>query len=93
MFSESTHLPMDRVYALRALLTSLSPLIGAESELGNRAVSSGWADDISQEKMTELRKKGTELVADEMEKVIQHHFAEEYGRLMRKVSLCCSRTL
>lgn len=72
------------IYALRALLNSLAPLIGAEAEQG-KAVSPGWADNASDEKIEEWNAKGVQLVQDEMEKVAQQTMAVEYGRLMRKV--------
>ncbi|GBE87796.1 UPF0061 protein [Sparassis crispa] len=75
--------PSMIIYALRALLTALSPIIGAEAELG-RAVSAGWAEDASPDKLAEWRKKGTELVKDEMERVAQDICSAEYGRLMHK---------
>jgi len=73
------------VYAHRALLNALAPLIGAEVELGNKAVSPCWADNASEEKIAQWRQIGQEFVKDEMEKVLQEVTAEEYGRLMRKV--------
>lgn len=75
----------SRVYALRSLLTTLAPLIGAEAELG-KAVQSGWAEGVSKEKIDEWRQKGTDLVKEEMEVLIQQTCATEYGRLMHKVS-------
>ncbi|EGN98915.1 hypothetical protein SERLA73DRAFT_181640 [Serpula lacrymans var. lacrymans S7.3] len=71
------------VYACRALLRALSPLIGAEANL-RKAVSPGWAQDVSDEKITEWRNAGTELVKDEMEKILEETCAVEYGRLFRK---------
>ncbi|KAH7928231.1 UPF0061-domain-containing protein [Leucogyrophana mollusca] len=71
------------IYACRALLQALSPLIGAEVQLG-KAVTAGWADDASPETITEWRKTGTELVKDEMERIIEETCAVEYGSLMRK---------
>ncbi|CAL1716563.1 unnamed protein product [Somion occarium] len=75
--------PSMIVYALRSLLTSLAPLIGAEAELG-KAVSPGWADEASKEKMDEWRKKGLELAKEEMEILTQETCGVEYGRLMRR---------
>ncbi|KAG6852250.1 hypothetical protein C0991_001571, partial [Blastosporella zonata] len=40
----------DNIYALRALLTSLSPLIGAEASIGH-AVSAGWATGKSKDEI------------------------------------------
>ncbi|KZT73166.1 UPF0061-domain-containing protein [Daedalea quercina L-15889] len=72
--------PNAIIFALRSLVTTLAPLIGAEAELGH-AVSSGWAKE---DKIDEWRKKGTELVKDEMERVAQDACAQEYGRLMHR---------
>lgn len=75
---------MRSVYAVRALLNALAPLIGAEAKLGGKAVSAGWAEDLSQEKLEQWKEKGLEL-RDEAERVTQETAAVEYGRLMRKV--------
>ncbi|KAH9838403.1 uncharacterized protein C8Q71DRAFT_528109 [Rhodofomes roseus] len=72
--------PNAVIFALRALATSLAPLIGAEAELGH-AVSAGWANE---DKIDDWRKTGTELVKDEMERVAQDACAQEYGRLIHK---------
>lgn len=69
------------------MLNALSPLIGAESELGEKAVGMGWADGVSSKKIDNWRKKGTELVKDELECVVQEVTSLEYGRLLRKVCL------
>ena len=74
-----------RIYALRALLDALSPLIGAEIELGNKAVQKGWAEGVPKEKIQEWRKVGNDSLKDEMERIAQQTCADEYGRLMRKV--------
>jgi len=65
-------------------------LIGAEVELGDKAVSSGWAD-VSKQKLDEWKKIGLEL-RDELEKVTQEVMSVEYGRLMRK-RLALRRTI
>lgn len=72
------------IYALRALLRALSPVIGAEAELGGKAVPQGWADNASEDKIKEWKDKGIELVEDEMVALIQETCAVEYGRLMHK---------
>ena len=72
-----------RVYALRALLTSLAPLIGAEMETG-KAVLPGWDANIPNEKILEWTKTGMEL-AGEMQKEIMQVFRIEFLRIMRKV--------
>ena len=85
------------VYALRALLKSLAPLIGCEEESGH-AVSAGWAEKASQETIDNWTEKGMEIekeMADEIEKV----HSDEYWGLMRKVrdlfslSLCCDNPI
>jgi serine/tyrosine/threonine adenylyltransferase len=75
-----------RIYACRHLLRALSPLIGAESVLGNKAVGPRWAHGASDETIEEWGKKGTQSVKEEMEVLIQETCSAEYGRLMRKVS-------
>ncbi|KAI1797378.1 hypothetical protein LXA43DRAFT_969349 [Ganoderma leucocontextum] len=72
------------IYALRALLNALSPLVGAEDELGGKAVSPGWADNASKDQIQEWSKRGIELVKEEMERVAEEVCAVEYGRLMHK---------
>ena len=74
---------MCRVYALRALLTSLAPLIGAEAETG-KAVLPGWDANIPNEKILEWTKTGMELEG-EMQKKIMQVFHTEFLRIMRKV--------
>ncbi|KAH7915626.1 hypothetical protein BJ138DRAFT_997533 [Hygrophoropsis aurantiaca] len=71
------------IYACRALLQALSPLIGAETQLG-KAVSAGWADNASPEKIAEWRKAGVDLIKDEMERIIEETCGLEYGALLRK---------
>lgn len=73
------------IHALRSLLNALAPLIGAEHELGGKAVSPGWADDASEDKIKEWTSRGIELVQEEMERVAEEACALEYGRLMHKV--------
>ncbi|KAM6504229.1 Uncharacterized ACR, YdiU/UPF0061 family domain containing protein [Amanita muscaria] len=70
------------LYAMRALLNSLAPLIGAEESIGE-AVSQGWADKASEAQREEWRVKGLE-VQDELVKVTQEVTSNEFGRLMRK---------
>ncbi|KAI0768074.1 hypothetical protein BD413DRAFT_137978 [Trametes elegans] len=78
----SQYQPSMIVYALRSLLNALSPLIGAEDELGGKAVSSGWADSASPEKIKEWSARGLELVKDELERTAEEASALEYRRLM-----------
>ncbi|KAF8588280.1 UPF0061-domain-containing protein [Ramaria rubella] len=70
------------VYALRALLTSLSPLIGAELEL-EHAVPPGWADNASKEQLENWREDGMEL-KQEVEDTVMDTFNATYWPLMRK---------
>lgn len=73
------------------MLNALSPLIGAEAELGT-AVSSGWAEGVDQEKISEWSKKGLEL-RDEMDRIAQETAAVEYGKRLRKVCLVLNHIL
>jgi hypothetical protein len=73
-----------RVYAIRALLNALAPLIGAEEELGGKAVPAGWAEGADSDKLASWTKKGLEL-ATELDRTTQETTAVEYGYLMRKV--------
>jgi hypothetical protein len=81
-----TH-PLNRTYALQALLDALAPLIGAEAMHGDKAVSKGWADSASTDEIDRWRQRGTELVQDEMNELIQNVYTDEYARLMRKVRI------
>lgn len=74
-----------RLFALRALLNALAPLIGAETSRGNKAVSEGWADDASPDQISEWSKQGNELVLQELEDLFQRVCAEEYRQLIHKV--------
>jgi len=76
--------PSMILYALRSLITTLAPLIGAEAEKGERVLVAGWAEGSSKEKVDEWRQKGTELVKEDMEILFQQSCATEYGRLMHK---------
>jgi len=75
--------PDSIIFALRSLLRSLAPIIGAESELNGKAVVPGWADEASDEKIREWTKIGKEL-EPELEALFNTTFKEEYMRLMRK---------
>ncbi|KAF8529904.1 hypothetical protein JB92DRAFT_2695654 [Gautieria morchelliformis] len=74
--------PTMIIYAIRALLTSLSPLIGAELELGH-AVSAGWADEVSKDRLDNWREDGMEL-KQEIEETVMDTFNTAYWPLMRK---------
>ena len=71
-------------YAVRALLSSLSHLIGAEMELGH-AVGLDWAAKVTSAKIDKWSKDALEALSPDLEKEIQDVFQEEYWRLMRKV--------
>ena len=74
-----------RIYALHALLTSLSPLIGAELELGH-AVPAGWTAEVSKDRLDDWREDGMEL-KEEVEETLMDTFNAVYWPLMRKVSV------
>ena len=78
---------MNSLYSLRALLTALAPLVGAEAALGNRAVSEGWAKDAKKEKITEWSTKGAAIVDEELRTIFQREYETEYNEKMRRVSL------
>ncbi|KAJ3744185.1 hypothetical protein DFH05DRAFT_1158991 [Lentinula detonsa] len=75
--------PSMIMFALRALLNSLAPLIGAEMESGN-AVSPGWTTSVSEEKLDEWRQHAISAIKDEMEALFQEVCSSENGELMRK---------
>ncbi|KAI0058214.1 UPF0061-domain-containing protein [Artomyces pyxidatus] len=72
------------LYALRALLNSLAPLIGAEAELGSKAVSAGWAKDAKEDQLKTWREKGISLVEDELAAVFDAEYNAKYAETMRK---------
>ncbi|KAI0049779.1 UPF0061-domain-containing protein [Auriscalpium vulgare] len=78
------HQPAMIMFALRSLLTALAPVIGAEAELGNKAVGEGWAKDVDEEKIKGWREKGIELVEKEFETLFHAEYDEAYGEHMRK---------
>ncbi|KAI4294102.1 UPF0061-domain-containing protein [Schizophyllum commune Loenen D] len=71
------------LYALRSLLNSLAPLIGAEKELGGKAVSSGWAENKPEDEMKKWKESGLEL-QPELERIFQEEYTAKYAELMRK---------
>ncbi|KAG8864778.1 hypothetical protein FRB96_003364 [Tulasnella sp. 330] len=74
--------PTMIVYALRMLLKSLAPVIGAEIESG-KAVTAGWADRVSKQKIADWSEQGEKLIKD-LEAFIVDVYAGEYYRLMRQ---------
>ncbi|KAG8969869.1 hypothetical protein FRC03_000115 [Tulasnella sp. 419] len=75
--------PTMIIYALRALLRSLSPLIGAEMEL-KRAVNEDWAAGASKPQIAAWSDEALEAYQEELEDYIIGVFSEEYWNLMRK---------
>ncbi|KIJ12837.1 hypothetical protein PAXINDRAFT_101049 [Paxillus involutus ATCC 200175] len=72
------------IYACRALLNALAPLIGAEMSLGNKAVKAGWASDLTPETRSSWRTAALNQHKSEMERLIQETSAVEYNIQMRK---------
>lgn len=85
-FFLSLHCPLDvhSVYACRALLNALAPLIGAEISLGDKAVKEGWAADVSPETLESWRATALEQTLSEMERILQETCAVEYNFHLRK---------
>ena len=76
------------LFALRALLNALSPLIGAEAELGDRAVSAGWTEEVTKDKIKEWSSKGVVLVKEELEDTFRHEYEAEYNARMCQARQC-----
>ncbi|GJE96581.1 UPF0061-domain-containing protein [Phanerochaete sordida] len=76
--------PSVVLYALRALLSALAPLIGAEVAQGNKAVGPGWAASASSDQLAEWSTAGRESVLRELEDLFQDVCAAEYRALMHK---------
>ncbi|KAF5359797.1 hypothetical protein D9756_003348 [Leucocoprinus leucothites] len=71
------------VYALRALLNALAPVIGAEQmSFNGQAVSKDWTKDVTSDQIEAWSEKGKEL-RTEVERVVQQTCSTEYGRLFR----------
>jgi len=75
------------LYALRALLSALAPLIGAEVESGNRAVSEGWTKEVEKDKINRWSSEGIALVEEELKSLFQREYEAEYKKKMRQVCL------
>ena len=73
------------MYAVRALLNALAPLIGAEAELGGAAVAKGWAAEATPEQIKVWTQAAQDRLRDEIDRVVQSTAATEYARLMHKV--------
>ncbi|KAI6024623.1 hypothetical protein PISMIDRAFT_690033 [Pisolithus microcarpus 441] len=67
------------LYACRALLDALAPLIGAEIALGNKAVQRGWANNVGDETVSEWHAAGIREVGSTMNQIIESTCASEYG--------------
>ncbi|KAF8312501.1 UPF0061-domain-containing protein [Clavulina sp. PMI_390] len=74
--------PTMILYAMRKLLRSLAPLVGAEQESG-KAVSEGWAKDADETQIDLWREDGLRH-QQEVDSIVMDVFTEEYYRLMRK---------
>ncbi|KAH7341292.1 UPF0061-domain-containing protein [Rhizoctonia solani] len=74
--------PTMIIFAVRALLDALSPLIGAESTLGH-AVGPNWAKDASEQQIAEWSDKGQEI-RDEVVEMVKNTFEKKYWELMRQ---------
>ncbi|KAI6024682.1 hypothetical protein PISMIDRAFT_678490 [Pisolithus microcarpus 441] len=67
------------LYARRALLDALTPLIGAGIALRNKGVQRGWADNVSDETISKWRAAGIKEVGSTMNQVTESTCASEYG--------------
>ncbi|CAE6406608.1 unnamed protein product [Rhizoctonia solani] len=74
--------PTMIIFAVRALLNALSPLIGAEASLGH-AVGPDWAKDASEKQIEEWSTKGEEI-RDEVDALIKSTFEKKYWGLVRQ---------
>lgn len=83
-FQRSHSHETSSLFALRALLNALSPLVGAEAELGDRAVSAGWAKEATKDKVKEWSSKGVALVKEELEDTFQREYEAEYNARLRQ---------
>uniref|UniRef100_A0A0W0FFL1 Selenoprotein O n=1 Tax=Moniliophthora roreri TaxID=221103 RepID=A0A0W0FFL1_MONRR len=75
--------PSMIIFALRALLNALAPLIGYE-HTASKPAKANWAVNASEEQIDEWRQAGINNTKDEVEKVAQEVMSVEYGRLMRR---------
>ncbi|KAG8841955.1 hypothetical protein FRC20_004712 [Serendipita sp. 405] len=74
--------PTMIIFALRALLSALAPVIGAENSTG-AAAAAAWHKDIAEEDLSAWTKDGLSI-QQEMESYIMTEFLNEYNKLMRK---------
>jgi Protein adenylyltransferase SelO len=78
---------MNSLFSMRALLMALAPLVGAESELGDRALSEGWAKEAKRDKISQWNSKGVVLVDEELKALFRREYEAEYNEKMRRVCL------
>ncbi|KAL0566335.1 hypothetical protein V5O48_015679 [Marasmius crinis-equi] len=76
--------PTMIVFALRALLNALAPLIGAELSNNAKPLQAGWAKDASPEQIDQWKEAALDECRDELDRIVQEEMSIEYGRLMRK---------
>ena len=69
------------MFALRALLNALAPLVAAEAELGNKAVTAGWAKEG---KNNDWSDRGVALVQEELEVLFRREYEAEFNARMRQ---------
>jgi len=74
--------PTMIIYALRMLLKSLAPLLGAELDSG-KAVTEGWADGSNKARLPRWSAEAQDQLGDELEVYTMGIFADEYWRLLR----------
>ena len=73
------------MYSLRALLSALAPLVGAEVELENRAVAEDWTKEVKKDKINRWSTKGITLINEELKTLFQREYEAEYKKKMRQV--------
>ena len=69
------------MFALQAFLNALAPLVGAEAELGNKAVSAGWAKPGKKDEWSD---KGVALVEEGLKELFWREYKAEFDAKMRQ---------
>ncbi|KAI0250342.1 hypothetical protein BJV78DRAFT_1347422 [Lactifluus subvellereus] len=64
-----------------ALLNALAPLVGAEAELGNKAVTAEWAKEGKKDEWSD---RGVALVEEELEDLFRREYEVEFHARMRQ---------
>ncbi|KAI6024620.1 hypothetical protein PISMIDRAFT_19219 [Pisolithus microcarpus 441] len=72
------------LYACRALLDALAPLIGTEIALGKKAVQRSWVDNVSDKTVSEWRAAAIKEVGSMMNQIIESACASEYGMALHR---------